>query len=98
MGYIFVCGSQNEAWACNCLDSWRPSGTCLLDYLITPFSVHNVSETAHWASFLMLFTRIADDLPGGIPDGDGYVFAYILSPWLCLAAHQYVVSALAGVA
>ncbi|XP_016052615.1 PREDICTED: endogenous retrovirus group V member 2 Env polyprotein-like [Miniopterus natalensis] len=81
MGYVFVCGSQNEAWAYKCLDSWRIGGTCLLGYLITPFS-----ETVHWTSSLKLFTRIARDLP----DGDSYFFGYIFLPWLDVVANQRV--------
>lgn len=86
MGYVFVCGSQHEAWAYKCLDSWHIGGTCLLGYLLTPFSVQNVSETVHWTSSLTLLTRIARDLPAG----DSYFFGYNFLPWRDVAAHQHV--------
>ncbi|XP_035870069.1 endogenous retrovirus group V member 2 Env polyprotein-like [Phyllostomus discolor] len=80
-GYIFVCGSNDEAWAYRCLDSWRVGGTCLLGYLVTPFSVHNVSEAA-----LTLFTGVAR---GGLA-GDGYFSGDTLLPWWGAAAHPQV--------
>lgn len=54
---------------------------------MTPFSVHNRLEVAHWTSSLKLFTRVASDLLGEIPDGDKYLFGYSLLP-----AHQHVVT------
>lgn len=85
-GYVFVCGSQNEAWAYKCLDSWHVGGTCLLGYLVTPFSVQKVLETVPWTSSLTLLTRIARDLP----EGDSYFFGYTFLPWWDVAAHQHV--------
>lgn len=80
-GYIFVCGSRDEAWAYQCLDSWRIGGTCLLGYMVTPFSVHNVSEAA--------LTRSAGIAPG-VPAGEGYFFGNTFLPWWGAAAHQHV--------
>lgn len=86
VGYVFVCGSQNEAWAYKCLDSWHIGGTCLLGYLVTPFSVQNVSETVQWTSSRTLLARIARDLPAG----DGYLVGYPFLPWGVVAAHRQV--------
>ena len=59
-----------------------PSSTpmqCMLGTLITPFSIHSLNESKHWAHSSLLFTWLSQDLPRNIPeDFFGYTF---LSWW-----------------
>ncbi|XP_058411302.1 uncharacterized protein LOC131414164 [Diceros bicornis minor] len=88
-GYVFICNRNGIPWAYNCLWSPADSGQCLLGTLIIPFSLHSNEETRHWTSSLKLFTRVNQDLPSRVPDGDAYFFGYSL-PWWGVATHEHV--------
>ena len=77
-GYIFVCQVDKKPWATNCLCNSSTPTQCMLGVLITPFSIHSLNESKHWASSLKLFAQLTQDLAGGIPDGDTCFFRYTL--------------------
>lgn len=89
-GHVFVCKINDYPWATECLRNFTFPTQCLLANLVTPFTLHNLSESKHWPSSLKLYTRVTQDLPGNIPDGDEYFFGYTLLPWWGVAAHQHV--------
>ncbi|XP_069877077.1 ERV-BabFcenv provirus ancestral Env polyprotein-like isoform X1 [Dipodomys merriami] len=92
-GFVFVCQISGHPWATNCLRNFSTPTQCLLGTLITPFSIHSVNESSHWASPLKLLTRVTRDLPREVPEVPGtrwYNFGHSFLPWWGVAAHQWV--------
>ncbi|XP_046493671.1 uncharacterized protein LOC124225205 [Equus quagga] len=93
-GHVFVCKINNYPWATECLHNFTVSTQCLLGNLVTPFSLHSLNESKHWASSLKLYTRVARDLPGNVPARDEYFFGSTLLPWRGGAGHPHVLRSL----
>ena len=47
-----ICQIDKKPWTTNCLHNNSMSTQCMLWALITPFSIHSLNESKHWASSL----------------------------------------------